>query len=143
MKTSIDVLCVEDNEDFLRFLSHTFQKLPKPVRFELRRSGQEALQALNGDNAAPDVPRIILLDLNLPGLSGFDVLKVLRANSRWRHIPVIVLTSSSDPRDIEMAYKLGANAYLSKPATLAELRTMLESTCAFWLDHHVHKDQWN
>ncbi len=143
MKTSIDVLCVEDNEDFLRFLAHTFQKLPKPVRFELRRSGQAALQALNGDNAAPDVPRIILLDLNLPGLSGFDVLKELRANSRWRHIPVIVLTSSSDPRDIEMAYKLGANAYLSKPATLAELRTMLESTCAFWLDHHVHKDQWN
>ncbi len=143
MKQSVDVLCVEDNEDFLRFLTHSFQKLAKPVSFDVKRSGQEALQTLKGDNASPDMPRIILLDLNLPGLSGFDVLKEIRANGRWRHIPVIVLTSSSDPRDIELAHRMGANAYLSKPSTLAELRSMLESTCEFWLNHHVNKSQWN
>ncbi|HEY0977050.1 MAG TPA: response regulator [Flavobacteriales bacterium] len=143
MATKVDVLCVEDNEDFLRFLSHSFNKLEQPVRYDLKRSGQEALQALNGGQGSAGIPRMILLDLNLPGLSGFDVLKEIRANSRWRHIPVVVLTSSSDPRDIELAHMMGANAYLSKPSTLAELRSLLESTCRFWLEHHVDRDKWN
>lgn len=143
MTTKVDVLCVEDNEDFLRFLSHSFSKMEQPVKYDLKRSGQEALQALNSAQGRSDTPRMILLDLNLPGLSGFDVLKEIRSNSRWRHIPVVVLTSSSDPRDMELAQMMGANAYVSKPSTLAELRTLLESTCKFWLKHHMDRSEWN
>lgn len=133
MAAKIDVLCVEDNEDFLRFLSHSFDRLKKPVKYAMKKTGQEALQALDGDFALGAMPKLILLDLNLPGLSGFDVLKEIRANARWRHVPVVVLTSSSDPRDMELAHMMGANAFLSKPSTLAELRQILEKTCDYWI----------
>lgn len=139
----VDVLCIEDNEDFLLFLSHAFSGLEHKVSYHLERTGRDALKALGPDGDPEFQPRMILLDLNLPGLSGFDVLKEIRSSHRWRDIPVIVLTSSNDPKDIDHATMMGANAYLCKPNGLRELRTVLGTTCTFWLEHHARKNPWN
>ncbi|MEZ4791694.1 MAG: response regulator [Flavobacteriales bacterium] len=139
----VDVLCVDDNADFRLFMGRAFAKLPEEVSYHFEENGSAALTALTGDTGLRCVPRIILLDLNMPGLSGFDVLREIRSHASWRHIPIIVLSSSTSGKDIEQAQMLGANAYMTKPSTMSELRSALESTCRFWLKYHLHPTRWN
>jgi two-component system, chemotaxis family, response regulator Rcp1 len=95
-------------------------------------SGQEALSYLRrGADAA--CPSLVLLDLNLPGLSGEDVLAEVRADARLRPIPVIVLSSSESERDIAALYGAGANCYLTKPIYHADFVAMMQAITQFWL----------
>jgi CheY-like chemotaxis protein len=91
--------------------------------------GDAALTLLAAPEALPD---LILLDINMPGLSGFEVLARVKADDRLKRIPVVMLTSSDLPTDIARAYELGASGYISKPSYLHDLRAVIGNTLLYW-----------
>ena len=105
------------------------------VEIELARDGQQALDVLQtgGGAAFPANPNLIILDLNLPKLRGCDVLAAIRADDRWRRIPVIVLTSSGNETEITQLYAAGASCYLIKPVDHSEFVSVLRAVAQFWL----------
>ena len=129
------VLLVEDNPDdeelTLRGLRST--NLTNPVH--VARDGQEALDYLfgNHDQAAKPGPVVVLLDLHLPRVDGFEVLKRIRAEERTRRVPVVILTSSSEDRDLIKGYDLGANSYVRKPVRFEEFATAIARLGVYWL----------
>ncbi|WP_395008269.1 response regulator [Undibacterium sp.] len=101
--------------------------------------GDDALDYLfgRGDYSDPDScprPGMILLDLNMPGTDGREVLSILKKDADLKSIPVIVLTTSTDQRDIEACYAMGANSYMSKRIDLQEFMSAIERMTGFWLD---------
>jgi CheY-like chemotaxis protein len=98
--------------------------------------GQEALERLQGSGAhtgAPLCPALVLLDLKLPRLDGFQVLRVMRADPSLRLVPVVVLTTSNNPADIEQSLALGASDYVIKPIGLNEFERKLCGVLRYWL----------
>lgn len=122
--SEIHILLVDDNEDDRFLTSRMLRKLPMPVRLEIARDGVEALTRLQGGNAAP-LPSLVLLDLQLPRLNGAEVLKQLRATPETRDIPVVVVSASGHPLDLDRCRKLGANGYLTKPLDAGQLNQVI------------------
>jgi CheY-like chemotaxis protein len=111
------VLLVEDNTEDLDLTLHMFEQRGFAYPIRVMRDGQEALEFLSSTSEGdPQVlPRIILLDLNLPRVHGLEFLRQVKADPRTQAIPVLVLTSSHDQRDLSQSYQLGAEGYLLKP----------------------------
>jgi len=135
------ILLVEDNEDDVFIMQKAIKRagIANPVR--VVEDGQKALDYVEGrgefaDRARYPLPSLILLDLKLPEVHGFDVLKAIRANGALPHLLVIVLTSSDQGSDIERAYRTGANSYLVKPPMPQQLDAMVRTFSEYWL-------QWN
>lgn len=124
------ILLVEDNPDDEALALRALGKTGLVVRVEVARDGAEALVRLNDGERLPD---LILLDLKLPKLSGFDVLRRLRSDPRTRLLPVIVLTSSSEEADILESYRLGANSYVRKPVDFSQFTRTVGELGHFWL----------
>lgn len=138
MNSTTLLLLVEDEPHSVYFFEHIARKLKIPNPLRVVKNGQEALDYFNGVGAFADrqqnpLPGLILLDLKMPHVTGFEVLRQIRANSAWRAIVVIVLTSSASHADIAKAYELGANAYLVKPLELEELEALIKAVRDFWL----------
>ena len=132
------VLLVEDEMNDVFFLKHAFQEVRILNPLQVMANGKEAMNYLSGDGEYADrekfpLPCIVLLDLNLPGVMGLDVLKWVREQSGMKTLIVIILSSSQLGCDIERAYQLGANAYLVKPSTPPELRELATGIKQFWL----------
>ncbi|WP_262297688.1 response regulator [Microvirga sesbaniae] len=129
------ILVVEDNPDDRDLLARAFRKagIAMPLRFAV--NGEEAVASLEGAHggALGASPAVILLDLKLPGRSGFEVLEWIKAHPVLRRVPVIILTSSRESIDLKRAYDLGANSYLVKPARSDDLLRMVEQIHAYWL----------
>lgn len=107
--------------------------------YEIARDGAEALDFIfrrgtYKSRAPGDQPCLILLDLKLPRVSGHEVLRAVKADDRTRTIPVVVLTSSNQERDVTECYQLGANSYVQKPADLREFRETVRLCGAYWLN---------
>jgi CheY-like chemotaxis protein len=101
------------------------------AQLSIATSGDEAFSLLEGNGQHPD---LILLDLNLPGLSGHDVLRRLRSMPKTKTTPVIVLSTSENEKDIVRSYELGANCYVPKPVTLEEFYRVVREINDFWFD---------
>ena len=131
----LEVLLVEDSPADARLTSESLKKAPGPISNSLIESGKDALRFLNRETPFETAPRpdLILLDLNLPGLDGRDVLRYMKSNSRLGRIPTIILTSSEARSDVETAYDLGANCYLTKPLHLDEYEELISLVGSFWL----------
>ena len=132
------ILLVEDNPDDeeLTLLSLRKQDLANDI--VIVRDGVEALEYLFGEGEysgrdASRMPSVILLDLKLPRLDGLGVLKRLREDARTRHVPVVVLTSSSQDADILSSYQLGANSYIRKPVEFGELTDTVSKVGQYWM----------
>jgi two-component system response regulator len=132
------ILLVEDNEDDAELACMAFRgaRLPNPTVHV--RDGVEALDYLFGlgEHAArdlSDLPAMMLLDLNLPGLSGLEVLKAVRADERTRHLPVIILTSSNEDRDRLGAYDHFANSYVLKPVNYDQFVAVVLQMGLYWM----------
>ena len=125
------ILIVEDSEDDFEATLRAFKKtnLRNPIRWA--SSGQEALDILNGTSAKPG---LILLDLNMPGLDGRKTLEIIKSNPALRKIPVVILTTSNDERDIEGCYALGANTYVQKPVDLDGLFAAIQRLKEYWFE---------
>lgn len=129
------ILLVEDNEADVMLAEIAFKECDQPPELEIAPDGEAALRRLRGDSdqGAVAAPDLVLLDLNMPGLDGKGVLKAIKGDINLRLLPVVMLTSSRDPRDIRECYELGANAYLSKPADFSEFGAIARAVEAFWL----------
>lgn len=127
-----DILLVEDNPLDAKATFNAAKKLQMAGEIQVVSDGQEALDHLRA-NAGRNRPGLVLLDLNLPGKDGHDVLREIRADPNLRSIPVVVLTSSSEDRDINSAYSLGANAYVTKPSDLDGWLQVISTINDFWL----------
>ena len=129
------VLLVEDNADDETLLREAFRRARVGHPLDVARDGIEAL-ARTLDVAADRRPALVLLDLKLPRLSGFEVLERLRGDARTRTLPVVVLSSSQECADIERSYASGANSYLVKPLDFSELQAMIGDVTRYWLRHN-------
>src|SRR5688572_22357139 len=115
----VEILLVEDNPADVKLALHALKRNNISNSIHVSRDGVEALEFIFGDAEAvprlPQRPRVILLDLKLPKVDGLDVLRRLKADERTRTIPVVVLTSSREERDLVESYELGVNSYIVKP----------------------------
>ncbi len=138
---STAILYVEDEETDVMLLQHVLTKtgIANPLR--TAKDGKAARDYLAGsppfdDRSRHPLPGLVLLDLNLPYWSGFEVLEWIRQQPQLRRLPVVIFTSSSRPDDIARAYDAGANAYLVKPNALSDLSTLALALRDFWLIHN-------
>lgn len=128
------VLVVEDNPADAEVIAETLRAIRCEVAIECAEDGQRALDILLHPRFRCDRrPNLVLLDLNLPKLGGRDVLKMIRGTRQLDHIPVLVLTSSADEKEIAELYRLGANAYLVKPMLHGDFVRLLRVLAEFWL----------
>lgn len=138
MKKGEVVLYAEDDENDVFFMERAFKQAGIDHRLHIASDGQKTIEYLSGTGAFCDreqypLPCLILLDLSMPGMSGHEVLKWVRAQPAVCTLPVIVLTSSNQESDIHRAYLIGANGYLIKPGRPEELITMVKGVKDYWL----------
>ena len=127
-----DILLVEDNADEVDLAMRVLAKeLPK-CRVARARDGVEALDYLAGKEPKA-FPKVIFLDLKLPRLNGLEVLRVLKTDPKTRNMPVVVMTSSREPRDVIDCYALGANSYIVKPIDFREYFRVISGIARYWL----------
>ena len=134
----IEILLVEDNPDDVELTLHALRKENLANSIHVARDGEEALQFLfcNGvhaDRSFEQPPRLVLLDLKLPKVDGMEVLKQLKADPRTKAIPVVILTSSKEERDLVNGYGLGANSYIQKPVDFGQFRETIKNVGLYWL----------
>jgi len=134
----IEVLIVEDSAEDLALTLRSLRIAKVANQIQVARDGVEALDYLfgEGEHAGRPVeqtPRVVLLDLKLPRVNGLEVLRRLKADERTRAIPVVVLTSSKEPDDLERCYSLGANSYIVKPVTFEQFAQAVKDLGLYWL----------
>jgi two-component system response regulator len=133
-----DILLVEDNPNDIKLTLHAFQtaNLANPVT--IARDGVEALDFVfcTGPYAGrriEDAPKVILLDLKLPRIDGHEVLKRIKADPRTATIPVVILTTSREERDVLQSYELGGNSYIIKPVDFEQFTQAVREIGKYWL----------
>jgi two-component system, response regulator len=131
--TSIEILLVEDNPDDLEMTMHALRKANLANRIQVARDGVEALDFIFRAGSVPNTPKLILLDLKLPKLDGFEVLKRLKSDLRTKTIPVVILTSSQVQSDIVRTYDLGVNSYIVKPVNFEGFVRAVQDLGMYWL----------
>ena len=124
------MLIVDDNEGDLELARLAFDSVGVGADVQTVNGGEAALRYLNDQAATP--PAVVLLDLNMPGTGGLDVLRALRANKNLCRLPVVMYTTSNAERDVADSYRLGANAYLVKPASFDACVDLLAVVARFW-----------
>lgn len=134
----IEILLVEDNADDLEMTTRALRKANLANKIQVARDGAEALEFIfcEGAHAGRRIesfPRLILLDLKLPKVDGFEVLKRLKADPRTRLIPVVILTSSKEQRDVIESYHLGVNSYIVKPVNFEGFVSAVGELGMYWL----------
>jgi two-component system response regulator len=130
MPDSAEILVVEDDADDLELALRVFRKHRLMDRVAVVRDGAEAIQYL----ASQPKPRVVFLDLKLPRLNGIEVLRRMRTDERTRHIPVVVLTSSTELVDLDECYRSGTNSYVVKPVLSSEFEAAVARLSAYWLE---------
>lgn len=127
--TGLHICLIDDDPDHVLIITRAIRELGESSHVHAASDGDEAMEWLR--SAAP-LPDLILLDINMPGLSGFDVLKSLKADEQLKLVPVVMLTSSDASADVAHAYELGASGYISKPSYFHDLRAILGNTLLYW-----------
>jgi two-component system, response regulator len=138
IENSIEILLVEDNPNDVELTLHALKKNNIANSIHVVRDGAEALEYLfgSGADAGRDfnhTPKMILLDLKLPKVDGMEVLKRIKSDERTRPIPVVVLTSSREERDIVESYRLGVNSYITKPVDFEQFTEAVRQLGLYWL----------
>jgi len=132
------ILVVEDNPADFFATERGLRKAGLANPIVHAESGEEALEYLHGtgkfEGQGLQKPGIVLLDINLPGLNGGEVLERIRGDERLKLVPVIMLTTSNDERDVQMAYRLGANSYVQKPVDLDGFMAALKRLKDYWFE---------
>ncbi|GAB6195852.1 response regulator [Lysobacter xanthus] len=133
-----EILLVEDNPDDVELTRLAFDEAKIANQLVVVGDGAEALDYLFArgrfaDRDAADLPSLVLLDLNLPKVDGREVLQAIRANDATRGLPVVVLTTSTEPFDVEATYALGVNSYIQKPVDFEQFVWAVKQVGLYWL----------
>jgi two-component system response regulator len=131
------ILLVEDNPDDVELTLRALKAHAGPLEVEVARGGQEALERLVGTRRLDRMPAVVLLDLKLPGLDGLGFLRRVRSQPATAHLPVVVLTSSREERDVDACYQLGANSYVQKPIDSVAFAEAVRALGRYWLDLNI------
>jgi two-component system response regulator len=141
----VDIIIVEDNHHDVEMILDTFRESEIKSKALILSDGVEAakyffdpLAKFISENIKP--PRLILLDLKLPKITGMEVLKLLKTDEKTKYIPVVVFTSSNEERDRTESYKLGANSYLVKPLDADEFADHIKQIINYWIKFNVNAD---
>ena len=132
------VLLVEDDDNDVVLVKHTLKKAQIQNPLQVVNDGEEAVEYLKGDGKYEDrerwpLPELIVMDIKMPRLSGFDVLEWLKGNGGpLRRIPIVIVSSSDNPDDINRAYELGANAYMVKPMDSRGVEHLFQTITHYW-----------
>jgi CheY-like chemotaxis protein len=134
----IEILLVEDNPNDVELTLRAFGKSNLSNRIQVARDGAEALEFLfcegpHAERKIEDRPKVVLLDLKLPKVDGLEVLQRIKGDPRTRMIPVVVLTSSREQRDVVESYNLGVNSYIVKPVNFERFVEAVEQLGLYWL----------
>lgn len=129
--SAVDILLVEDNDADAEMAIVALKKRNLANRLVRARDGAEALESLFGPDAP--TPKVVLLDLKLPRVDGMEVLAKIRADERLKTLPVVILTSSKEERDIVEGYRLGANSYIVKPVDFEQFSSAVAELGLYWL----------
>ena len=131
----IQILLVDDNPADAQLVERALGTTRVKIRLSVVPDGFEALNYVRRQGSYADAsrPDLILLDLNLPGKDGYEVLRELRGDPEFREIPVLIYTGSATRSDVKLAYALGGNCYVQKPTNLDELMDIASSIESFWL----------
>ncbi len=134
----LDILLVEDNQDDIDLALHALQRGKLANRIVVVRDGVEALDFLFcrgvfAERSLDHPPKLVLLDLKLPKLDGQEVLKQAKADPRTKVIPIVIMTSSKEERDLIASYDLGANSYIQKPVDFDQFRETVKTIGLYWL----------
>lgn len=132
------ILLVEDNADDLELTLHALRSNKIANRIDVARDGEEALDFIFGrgqfaDRAQGPRPSLVLLDLKLPKVDGLEVLREIRNNPATQTIPVVILTSSREEKDLVAGYQLGVNSYIQKPVDFTQFRETVRHLGLYWL----------
>lgn len=134
---AIEILLVEDDYDAVEFALLALKKNNITNKVHVARDGVEALEylfgSIDGNNLINGHLQIILLDLKLPRVNGLEVLKRIKTHPKAKMIPVVVLTSSKEQKDLLESYDLGANSFIQKPADFHQFTEVLSQICLYWL----------
>jgi two-component system response regulator len=136
MTQKVDILLVEDNADDIELAVHALREEKLANGITIARDGEEALDLIfrrGKPHPEFEPPRLILLDLKLPKVDGLEVLRAVKSDPRTKAIPIVVMTSSKEERDLVESYKLGVNAYVQKPVGFEEFRSIVKELGLFWL----------
>jgi CheY-like chemotaxis protein len=125
------IFVVEDTDEDVEAIGRAIGRAHPGLRVEFFRSGTEVLPRLLGAGALP--PRVLLLDLNMPGESGLDVIGEVRRHERLAGLRIVVFTSSEEPAEADACYAAGADSYLYKPLNFALFQSVLSQTLDYWL----------
>jgi len=136
MKKSLKILLVEDNLIEIMKLKRTISLLDLDHILQEANNGEEALGILENTSNLPD---IVLLDLNMPKISGIEFLKIIKQNDDLKHIPVIILTTSSNQKDLLECYKTGMSGYVLKPLKYEDYVKKMETVLAYWSLNELRK----
>jgi CheY-like chemotaxis protein len=131
------ILVAEDDPTDAYFFERAFRRAGIPVTLNFVRDGQEVIDYLQGEGQFADrtshpLPQLVLLDLKMPRLDGFDVLEWVRHQPGLNGLLIVIFSSSDEPRDINRAYGLGANSYLVKPHSMIELTALVGRFKKYW-----------
>lgn len=134
MQEAVDVLYIEDNEDYVEFVKRAIGRVEPKLSYQALNDGIDALNYFEKTKDKKGAARLILLDINLPGISGIELLRRIRSNPGLRYTPVVMFSTSDNTADVISSYENGANAYLVKPEGLTSLVQTLQGVCNFWLN---------
>jgi CheY-like chemotaxis protein len=129
---NVHILLVEDNEGDILLTVEALEEGRIANVIEVARDGQEAVNKLEADLVNNNLPDLILLDINLPKMNGHEVLEKLKKNENFKHIPVIILSTSSSEMDIMKSYNNHANCFITKPVEIDDFVKAIESIEDFW-----------
>jgi len=137
MKAGFPILLVEDSPDDVFFIQRAFHTAQIEHPLFTVSSGQQAIDYMKGqppytDRSVYPLPCLVIADLKMPGISGFDLIQWMRADAYAKRVPILILSSSSLSNDVNTAYALGANAYMVKPADPRALERLLRTIAEFW-----------
>jgi CheY-like chemotaxis protein len=134
----LDILLVEDNQDDMDLALHALRREKLANHIFVARDGEEALDFLFCRGAFTDrsfnsPPKLVLLDLKLPKVDGLEVLKQVKSDPRTKTIPIVIMTSSKEERDLVAGYSLGVNSYIQKPVDFDQFRETVKNVGLYWL----------
>jgi len=138
MSTAIEILLVEDNPNDLELTLFALEKHKFANKIHVARDGEEALDFLfcrgaHSNRSFETPPKVVLLDLKLPKVDGLEVLRQSKSDPRTKAVPIVVMTSSKEQRDMVESYQLGVNSYIQKPINFADFQEIIRQLGYYWL----------